>query len=78
MSCPESIIRFVRTSDESAQILVAGKCVGDVYAYDDTFRPGARVFEIHLDEDWRGPRRVNDRSRVRETAQRMVDTLPWR
>ena len=22
-------------------------------------------------------RRVHDRSRVRETAQRMVDTLPW-
>ena len=78
MSCPESIIRFVRTSDESAQILVAGKCVGDVCAYDDIRQPGKRVYVIGLDDDWRGPRRVDDRNRVRETAQRMVDTLPWR
>ena len=78
MSCPDSIIRFVRTSDEEAQILVGGKCVGDVCAYDHILRPGKRVFVISLDDDWRGPRRVHDRSRVRETAQRMVDTLPWR
>ena len=78
MSCPDSIIRFVRTSDEESQIIVNGKCVGDVYADDDILRPGKRIFTIHLDFDWRGPRRVHDRSRVRETAQRMVDTLPWR
>ena len=78
MSCPDSTIRFSRTSDDESRIYLGDSYVGDVYAYDDTFRPGARVFEIHLDEDWRGPRRVHDRSRVRETAQRMVDTLPWR
>ena len=79
MSCPDSIIRFVRTSDEEAQILVRGKCVGEVCAYDDILQPGKRrVYVISLDDDWRGPRRVDDRSRVRETAQRMVDTLPWR
>ena len=78
MSCPDSTIRFVRTSDEEAEIVVNGRCVGDVYADDDILRPGKRVFVIHLLEDARGPRRVHDRSRVRETAQRMVDTLPWR
>ena len=78
MSCPDSVIRFVRTSDEEAQILAGNDYVGDVFAYDDTLGGGARIFEIHLFDDWRGPCRVRDRSRVRETAQRMVDTLPWR
>ena len=77
MSCPDSIIRFVRTSDEESKILVGDDYVGDVFAYDDALGR-ARIFEIHLYDDWRGPRRVRDRSRVRETAQRMVDTLPWR
>ena len=78
MSCPDSIIRFVRTSDEESRIYAGSDYVGDVFAYDHTFGGGARIFEIHLFDDWRGPRRVRDRSRVRETAQRMVDTLPWR
>ncbi len=78
MSCPDSTIRFVRTSDEEAQIVVNGRCVGDVYADDDILQPGKRVFTIHLPEDVRGPRRVHDRNLVRKTAQRMVDTLPWR
>ncbi len=78
MSCPDSIIRFVRTSDEESKILAGDDYVGDVFAYDDILQPNARVFEIHLYDDWRGPRRVRDRSLVRKTAQRMVDTLPWR
>ena len=78
MSCPESIIRFVRTSDDEAQIVVNGRCVGDVYADDDILQPGKRIYTVHLFEDMRGPRRVRDRSLVRKTAQRMVDTLPWR
>ena len=78
MSCPESIIRFERTSEDEARILAGTDYVGDVFAYDNILQPGTRVFEIHLYDDMRGPRRVRDRSRVRETAQRMVDTLPWR
>ena len=78
MSCPDSVIRFVRTSDDEAQIFAKGQCVGDVYADDDILHPGKRIYSVHLFDDARGPRRVRDRSRVRETAQRMVDTLPWR
>ena len=74
----DSTVRFFRTSREEARIYVGDDYVGDVFAYDDLLHPGTRVFEIHLFEDYRGPRRLHDRSRVRETAQRMVDTLPWR
>ena len=82
MGHPANAISFSRTSSDEARILCAGpngnEHVGDVFAYDDTLRSGARVFEIHLYDDARGPRRVRDRSLVRATAQRMVDTLPWR
>ena len=78
MSCPDSIVRFVRTASDESRVYVGDTYVGDVYADDDILRPGKRIYVISLDDDWRGPRRVHDRSRVRETAQRMVDTLPWR
>ena len=78
MGRPVSTIRFSRTSKDESRVYVGSDYVGDVYADDDILRPGKRVYTIHLDFDWRGPRRVRDRSRVRETAQRMVDTLPWR
>ena len=81
MGHPATAIRFACTSSDEARIYAgpdANDYVGDVFAYDDTLRSGARVFEIHLYDDVRGPRRVHDRSLVRATAQRMVDTLWWR
>ena len=75
----DNTISFSRTASDESRILSAdGEHLGDVYAYDDTLNGDARVFEIHLVEDWRGPVRLHERAKVRETAQRMVDTLPWR
>ena len=78
MGHPANPIRFSRIDAESSRIYAGSDYVGDVFAYDDSLRSGTRVFEIHLESDHRGPRRVHDRSLVRETAQRMVDTLWWR
>ena len=78
MGHPRNAITFSRIDAESSRIHAGSDYVGDVFAYDDTLRSGARVFEIHLYDDARGPRRVHDRSLVRATAQRMVDTLWWR
>ena len=78
MGHPANAISFSRTDAESSRIYAGSDYVGDVFAYDDTLRHGARVFEIHLESDHRGPRRVHDRALVRATAQRMVDTLWWR
>ncbi|MDE0616094.1 MAG: hypothetical protein OXH87_00735 [Rhodospirillaceae bacterium] len=75
----DNTISFSRTASDESRILSAdGAHLGDVYAYDDTLSPGRRVYEVHLVEDWRGPVRLHERAKVRETAQRMVDTLPWR
>ena len=81
MGHPRNAIRFSRTSSEEARIYVGpdgNDYVGDVYADDDILRPGRRIYSIVLESDHRGPRRVHDRSLVRATAQRMVDTLWWR
>ena len=81
MGHPANTIRFSRTSSEEARIYAGpngSDYVGDVYADDDILRPGRRIYTIHLESDHRGPRRVHDRSLVRATAQRMVDTLWWR
>ena len=32
---------------------------------------------IWLDEDWRGPVRVHERSRIREVTERLVSTHPF-
>ena len=82
MGHPANTIKFSRTSSDEARIYCAGQggndYIGDVYADDDILRPGRRIYTIVLESDHRGPRRVHDRSLVRATAQRMVDTLWWR
>ena len=72
-----SDINFKRLSPDESRIYQHGDCVGDVYRMDDILHAGAHVYLIHLFEDWRGPKRVHDRRRLRETAQHMLDTHPF-
>ena len=72
-----SDITFKRIAPHESRIYFDGDCVGDVYRMDDILHPGAHVYLIHLFEDWRGPKRVNDRRRIRETARHMLDTHPF-
>ena len=71
-------VTFRRIAPDESRIYRHGDHVGDVYALDDLLREGARYFEIHLDEDPRGPVRVHDRSRVREVTERLVAGHPLR
>ena len=72
-----SRITFKRIAPDESRIYDAdGDYVGDVYAHDDILHAGRRYFVVHLDEDPRGPHRVHERDRVREVAQRLVDTHP--
>ena len=72
-----SDITFRRITPRESRIYQDGDCVGDVYRQDDLLNPGSHYYVIHLTEDWRGPKRVHDRRRIREVAQRMVDTHPF-
>jgi len=70
-------VTFKRLTPRESRIYDAdGDHVGDVYRQDDILAPGSVYYVVHLHEDPRGPRRVHERHRVRETAQRLVDSHP--
>ena len=72
-----SQVTFKRITPQESRIFADGHYIGDVYRHDDILHRGQHYFIVHLDEDPRGPRRVHDRSRIREVAQRLVDTHPF-
>ena len=69
-------LTFRRITPEESRIYQDGAIVGEVYRQDDILNPGAHYYVIHLTEDYRGPVRVHERSRIREVAQRLVDSHP--
>ena len=71
-----SDITFKQITPHESRIYQDGDYVGDVYRQDDILNPGAHCYVIHLDEDWRGPKRVHDRNRIREVAQHLVNSHP--
>ena len=71
-----SAITFKRITPSESGIYQDGDHVGDVYRQDEILNPGSHCYVIHLAEDWRGPRRVHDRNRIREVAQRLVNSHP--
>ena len=72
-----SNITFRRITPHESRIYQYGDCVGDVYRQDDILNPGSHYYVIHLTEDWRGPKRVHERQRIREVVQWMIDTHPF-
>ena len=72
-------VSFKRTAPGESRIHDRdGDHLGDVRGLDDPLRKAARYFVVHLFDDPRGPVRVHDRRRVRETARRLADTHPFR
>ena len=71
-------IAFKRIAPEESRIYRDGEYVGDVHRQPDVLEPGAHYYVIHLDEDRRGPVRVHARTRIREVAERLVETHPLR
>ena len=70
-------IAFRRMTREESRIYSGGDLVGEVYRQDDILKPGSHYYMIWLDEDWRGPVRVHERSRIREVTERLVSTHPF-
>ena len=69
-------ITFKRIAEDEARIIAGGEKVGDLYRHRDILKADSVLFIAHLDEDWRGPVTILDRSRIREVVTRMVDTHP--
>ena len=72
-----STITFTRVGEDEARIHDAdGDYVGDLFRHPDILHQGEYFYVVHLSEDPRGPVRVHERSRIREVAQRLIDTHP--
>ena len=72
-----STITFTRIGDDEARIHDAdGDYVGDLFRHPDILHQGEYFYVIHLADDPRGWVRVHERSRIREVAQRRLDTHP--
>ena len=69
-------VTFKRIDPHEARIYRDGEYVGDVHRQPDVLEPGGHYYVIHLDEDRRGPVRVHERPRIREVAERLVETHP--
>ena len=69
-------ITFKGVTPRESRIYSDGHHVGDVYRQDDILAPGQVFYVLHLHEDPRGPRRVHERHRIREVAERLVDSHP--
>ena len=73
-----SNITFKRAAEDEWRIYDHdGDCVGDVYPQPDILNRDAHYYLVWLDDDPRGFVRVHARSRVREIAQRRLDTHPF-
>ncbi len=71
-----SRIEFKRIAPDESRIYDDGDCVGEVHRQRDILNPGEHYYVVHLTEDYRGPVRVRERDRIRDVAQRLVDTHP--
>ena len=77
LPAPAGGIDFSRCGEDEFRIRDdENRCIGSVYKHEDVLRPGSFFFVIHLNEDWRGPKRVYDRRRVREEVHKRVDSHP--
>ncbi len=84
-SCNFSLhdVRFRRRADDECDIVVHGQTVGTVTRRPDigSNDPDSVYFVVHLFDDWRGPRQLDDRHDIRRTAAEMIanrDLVPSR
>ncbi len=82
-SCDFTIrdLRFRRRLDDECDIVVFGEVVGSVTRRPDIANPaGGWYYVVHLLDDHRGPRMVDDREAIKPTIARMLmdrDLVPW-
>ena len=66
-------VMFRRIAGDQCDIVVFGETVGSVVKRQDIASPdGGWFYVIHLADDYRGPRQVDDRDAVRATIARML------
>ena len=70
-------LSFHLTAPDEVRIYRSGEYIGDIYKDEDVLQPGRFHYLIWLVEDWRGWKRVTERSRLRAETERWVDSHPF-
>ena len=69
-------LAFKLAAPDEVRVYRDGQHIGDIFKHEDILNPGQFDYLIWLVEDWRGWKRVTERSRLRETVERWVETHP--
>ena len=69
-------LTFESAAPDEVRIYRDGEYIGDIYKDEDILAPGRFHYLIWLAEDWRGWKRVTERSQLREAVRRWVDSHP--
>ena len=70
-------LTFQLAAPDEVRIYRSGEYIGDIFKDEDVLSAGRFHYLIWLVEDWRGWKRVTDRSRLRTETERWVDTHPF-
>ena len=70
-------LTFQRTAPDEVRIYRDNDYIGDIYRDEDVLNPGRFQFIIWLAEDWRGWKRVTERSQLQAATERWVETHPF-
>ena len=70
-------LTFALSAPDEVRIYRDNEYIGDIYRDEDILEPGRFHFIVWLAEDWRGWKRVTERSQLRAIAERWVETHPF-
>ena len=70
-------LSFQLTAPDEVRIYRSGEYIGDIYKDEDVLRPGRFHYLVWLVEDWRGWKRVTDRSQLRAVTEQWVESHPF-
>ncbi len=69
-------ITFGAAVDDEVYIYLDNKAVGSIYKAESVLTPGTHDYLVHLADDYRGWKRVTDRSKLRAETERWIHTHP--
>ena len=70
-------LTFALAACDEVRIYRDGEHIGDIYKDEDVLNPGQFHYLIWLAEDWRGWKRVTERSQLRVATEQWVQTHPF-
>ena len=70
-------LTFQLTAPDEVRVYRSGEYIGDIYKDEDILNPGRFHYLIWLAEDWRGWKRVTERSQLRAATEQWVATHPF-